>query len=87
MGHQSPERPNQPSGLVLLGSDHIPAHHRGPSHQLSTNVRRHLWAQDLPEFTHGLGSCVLADQSLWPEGTATEERDGEPDRPRKTSMA
>ncbi|TNN57704.1 hypothetical protein EYF80_032072 [Liparis tanakae] len=56
MGHQSPDPPDQPSGLVLLGSHHIGARHRGPSEQLAANRRRHLLARDLPEFTHSPGS-------------------------------
>lgn len=48
---------------MQLGSDHIQAHLRDPSHQLSANERWHLWARDLPEFTHALKPCGLTDQT------------------------
>lgn len=86
MGHQSPERPNQPSTLVLLPSHHVWAHLKRPSHWLSANERWHLWTQDLPEFTPVLRSCGLILTS--PHGLRVQirqkraERQG---RPRKTS--
>lgn len=81
MGHQSP---NPPQPAQLLGSDHIQTRQRGSSVQLTANLRWHLWVRDLPEFTHRLKSCGLADRPRCPEQQKQQrggERLSDPERP------